>query len=89
VNGYYIAAVRYNEIRAIANCKMIDEQTFLRSIAHAPAQLDAGVALLKRLNEMEVKPHWNSLRNQKIWYFEELYNLDETYFLTQTIEGDI
>lgn len=89
VNGYYIAAIKYNEIRAIANCKIVDEQTFLRSIAHAPAQPDAGIALLKRLKEIKVEPYWNTLKNQKIWYLEELFTLDDSCSLVkQVIEGD-
>ena len=79
VNGYYVAAVKYNEIRAIANCKHIEEHTYLRNIAHAPDQPDAAVALIESLNQIKVRPYWHTLKNQKIWYFEELYNLDENY----------
>tara|TARA_B100001778_G_scaffold303985_1_gene281653 strand:+ start:386 stop:799 length:414 start_codon:yes stop_codon:yes gene_type:complete len=78
IQNIYIASVKHNEIKAIASFKTKNDDLTLsniqiQKIAHAPEELDAGVALLKLLHEKEATPDWNIIKNQHRWYCEELY----------------
>ena len=74
--GFYIAAIRHNEIRAISKCHRdsINFVTFDR-IAHAPNQPDAASALIKLMHESHVHFDWTKLVKQPRWCFECLYHL--------------
>lgn len=73
--GFYIAAIRHNEIRAVSKClrDSIHLVTFDR-IAHAPNQPDAASALIHLMHESRICFDWTQLDKQPRWYFEHLYH---------------
>lgn len=81
IEGFYVGVLKYNEIRAIANCHKKDSQVLIGSIAYAPQQLDAPTKLIDLMNQENTVPDWHRMRKQPRWYYEELYlllHMDET-----------
>lgn len=73
-NGYYIGAIKYSEVRAIAHCFEKKNTQTVKQIAYAPDQLDAAIELLHYFNETgHFEFDWNYLQNQRILYYEGLY----------------
>lgn len=82
--GMYIGVVRHDEIRAIASCEHVVEESAvgrgsqrvrINAIAHAPQQPDAAIALLKLLCDRGAETDMDALRAQPRWYCELLFHL--------------
>ena len=77
LGGCFIAAIKHDEIKAIANCNSCDGKSEQASkvlyVAHAPGKADSAVALIDLLQEWDTVPDWSVLRNQPRWYLEEVY----------------
>jgi hypothetical protein len=71
----YFAAIRHDDIRAIAKCRRHKLHSInIECIANAPQQLDASIELLKMMNKLDAISDFDKICSQPRWYFEELYN---------------
>lgn len=72
--GFYIGAVKHEEIRAIALCTRNNlSSVSMDSIAFAPEQLDAARELMKMLRDINTYSDLKKMKNQPRWYCEDLY----------------
>lgn len=78
--GFYLGAVKHEEIRAIALCERTGLCTIhIESIANAPQQHDAPHELMKMLRTMNTYSNLKKLRSQPRWYYEDLFYRFEIY----------
>ena len=75
--GFYIAAVRHDEIRSIAHCKRKDlTSIYVNVIAHPPDHLNAPVELLTLLRKNNIFVNKEIKNIQPRWYCESMYYTD-------------
>tara|TARA_B100001989_G_C24541977_1_gene468168 strand:+ start:1021 stop:1410 length:390 start_codon:yes stop_codon:yes gene_type:complete len=73
-DGFYVAAVRHDEIRSIALCKRNDLSTiYVKMIAHPPDQLNGPVELLSLLRKNNLVLSKEIKNFQPRWYYENMY----------------
>lgn len=68
---FYMAAVRHDEIRALAQC-LGEDAVRVRALAHPPEQLEGPRVLLDLLRDSNATLEWASLKKQPRWYYEEV-----------------
>ena len=76
-DGFYVAAVRHDEIRSIALCKREDLTTiYVNMIAYPPDHLNGPVELLKLLRRNNIVISKKVKNIQPRWYYESMYYTD-------------
>lgn len=76
-NEFYMSMIKYNEIRAIAQCEMKDDTILLCAIAHPPEYLDGALTLLHNTHDLPIGIKWEDLRFQTKWFCEALLTTHE------------
>ena len=79
-DGFFIAAVRHDEIRSIAFCKRENlTSVYVNVIAHPPDHLNSPVELLILLRNNKIELSKEVRIIQPRWYYENMFHKTNVY----------